>query len=526
MSATYQVDPGGGSLDTPNLTVSSPSNHPQSSLTYAKALGGVSAGSSNLKKYAEIVAQQRDQRNVLEVKIKKIQTKSTTPDEAPSNPKSLTMDDISEFTFDILGIKFEECVGVDYWTGRYDSREIILKPGVDTTKFITTEPIIFKDHEILVKKMLVDMTKVTFKNVPMYVPDEEILHLCGVYGTVLDNKVHWETIKVTTSTQRGVLVSPTRYVLMKLNNGAMFKNFYWMEGPMAGDPGRRITVLHHGQQQQCSNCFLTSLTGCKGAGNGKACFKAGVPRAKMSSYMLAIKTNTGYESLKVKYMRQLSRNFPHLQGEPGQLDATVVGDMDVYCDDEDDDEKEINMGIIPINPIVEKDRQILELSKTVENLKAKLAVLPELERSLEDAKAEHKRSLSVSKQFSRRLSVSRKANEHKMIGLVRSGSNWSEDSAHLACSHAATLNEDEFELDITADIVIPKNKNSNFLSKVEEQIDLTDHLQVERLEEIKKLIMNQMKSTIKKRGEKRVSEAPDLNIQSKPRVISPPKSLK
>ena len=68
-------------------------------------------------KYAEIVANQRDQRNVLEVKIKKIQTPSTT-DEAPSNPKSLTMDDISEFTFDILGIKFEECVGVDYWTGR------------------------------------------------------------------------------------------------------------------------------------------------------------------------------------------------------------------------------------------------------------------------------------------------------------------------------------------------------------------------------------------------------------------------
>ena len=81
-----------------------------------------------------------------------------------------------------------------------------------------------------------------------------------------------------------------------------------------------------------------------------------------------------------------------------------------------------------------------------------------------------------------------------MVGLVRSGSNWSEDSAHIACSHAATLNEEEFELDITADTIIPKNKNSNFLSKVEEQIDLTDQLQVERLEEIKKLIMNKMKS--------------------------------
>ena len=150
-------------------------------------------------------------------------------------------------------------------------------------------------------------------------------------------------------------------------------------------------------------------------------------------------------------------------------------------------------------------------------------MLPELEKNLEEVKAEHKRSLSVSRQFSRRLSVSRKANEQKMVGLVRSGSNWSEDSAHLACSHAATLNEEEFELDIASDTIIPKNRNTNFLSKVEEQIDATDHLQVERLEEIKKLIMNQMKSTIKKRGEKRVSEASDHNHQSKPRVKSPPK---
>ena len=103
----------------------------------------------------------------------------------------------------------------------------------------------------------------------MYVPDEELLHLCGIYGVVPDNKVHWESIKVKTANKNGILVSPTRYVLMNLNNGAMFINFYWMEGPMAGDPGRRVTVLHHGQRQQCSNCFLTAITGCKGAGNGQ-----------------------------------------------------------------------------------------------------------------------------------------------------------------------------------------------------------------------------------------------------------------
>ena len=211
-----------------------------------------------------------------------------------SQPKGLTIDDLSEFVFEILNVKFEECIGVDFYTGRYDTREIMFKSEVDTTKYIITEPMVFKEHEIVTKKMLNDVTKVTFKNVPMYVPDEEIIHLCGIYGTVQNNKVYWEKQRVTTSTKRGILVSPIRYVLMNLNNGSMFKNFYWMEGPMSGDPGRRITVLHQGQAKQCSHCFLTASTGCKGAGNGRACFSANGERAKMSVYMEALKITTGY----------------------------------------------------------------------------------------------------------------------------------------------------------------------------------------------------------------------------------------
>ena len=84
---------------------------------------------------------------------------------------------------------------------------------------------------------------------------------------------------------------------MNLKNGLCFKNFYWMEGPMPNDSGRRITVLHAGQAQQCSHCFKTSSTGCKGAGNGKVCSQSGTPRAKMSSYLQALKVETGYETL-------------------------------------------------------------------------------------------------------------------------------------------------------------------------------------------------------------------------------------
>ena len=239
--------------------------------------------------------------------------------------------------------------------------------------------------------------------------------------------------------------------------------------------------------------------------------------------MLALKTKTGYESLKNKYMRQLARMNPNIQEELDHLNTTQVGSMDNNILVDEDEETEISLAVLPINPIVEKDNEIAELTKTVMNLKSQVASIPILEKNLEEAKADKKRALSITRQVGRRLSVSRKANEQKMVSLIRTGRNWSEDSAHLACSHAATLNDEEFELDESEDIVKPKNPKYDFMNKVEEHIDNTDKMQQERLEEMKKLILEQMKPTIKRRGEKRGSDEDQENASSKQRVNSPPK---
>ena len=145
-------------------------------------------------------------------------------------------------------------------------------------------------------------------------------------------------------------------------------------------------------------------------------------------------------------------------------------------------------------------------------------------KSLEEAKADKKRALSLTRQAGRRLSVSRKANEQKMVGLIKTGTNWSEDSAHLACSHAAALNDEEFVIDTSTDSVIPKDSAFNFLQKVEEYLEKDDQSQMDRLNEMRCLILDQMKPTIKRRGEKRVSDSKDENPQAKLRVNSPPKS--
>ena len=134
-----------------------------------------------------------------------------------------------------------------------------------------------------------------------------------------------------------------------------------------------------------------------------------------------------------------------------------------------------------------------------------------------------KKLLSISKQAGRRL-----PNEQKMIGLIMSGSNWTEDSAHLACSQAATMNEDDFILDEITDQVVAKKK-LDFMKKVKDCLNKSDKLQLERLDEMKRLILDQMKKTIRRkleaRGEKMGSDeaADDSNAQSKARVKSPPK---
>ena len=61
------------------------------------------------------------------------------------------------------------------------------------------------------------------------------------------------------------------------------------------------------------------------------------------------------------------------------------------------------------------------------------------------------------------------------------------------------------------------------MQKVEDYLDQSDKLQMERLEEMRRLILDQMKTTIKKRGEKRGPGETEQNTQSKPRVLSPQK---
>ena len=366
-------DKGGGGPHTHSIPA-------QMTMDPAKAGHGVSGGSApNQRPFAQIIAEETANRNTIQLHLRKIHN---TPIGTPSTIKNLTFEDLGELLFDILKINPEDCVGLDLTTGRYDTREVQFKPEVNVSPYLTSAstPINFKDHEITIQRVLKNVTRVTFKNMPMSVPDEEIIHLCKTYSTPVDSIVHREVVRLSAPTRRTVTGS-TRYVDVNLNSQTHFRNFYWLEGPLPGDAGRRITVLYNGQPQQCSYCLKLSSTGCKAGGNGKLCESMGTPRAKMSVYMESLRLQDNYVSLKIRYLEQQARSFPVLGRKNGRLDineqADNIDNIDII-----DDSEEGHVAILPVSPVEERDAKIANLEKDLENLQNQMKENNNLQENL------------------------------------------------------------------------------------------------------------------------------------------------
>ena len=267
-----------------------------------RALGGTST--NNNRTFDQIIEEEKKNRNIIEIQLSKI---TSAEDPTENSSRGLTYDDLGELIFDVIKIDPNDCISFDYNTGRYDTKHIQLKPSVLADPFITTSPIMFKGYAVSVKKQLSNITRVTFRNVPINVPNEEIIHLCWSYGKPLDNKVYYETL---TNTRNKGMRGSTRFVDIELKKGASLMNYYWMEGPLSGDKGKRVLVLHNGQVSQCSHCLRKAGPGgCPAGGNGKACDKMNTPRAKMLHYMQSLKEQVGYVSMKTKYIKKAGQKF-------------------------------------------------------------------------------------------------------------------------------------------------------------------------------------------------------------------------
>jgi hypothetical protein len=158
------------------------------SATSARVEGGNGAEEVRLRSFAEIIAEDEANRNILEIQVYKM---TTIVNSVETKAKALNYDDLGELVFDVLNVDHNLCLGFNYSTGRYDTKEIKFKPGVDLSAYVKTS-FEFKGHEVSTKKQVNNVTKISFRNVPFNIPDEEIIQLCKCYGTPLNNKVHYE----------------------------------------------------------------------------------------------------------------------------------------------------------------------------------------------------------------------------------------------------------------------------------------------------------------------------------------------
>ena len=91
--------------------------------------------------------------------------------------------------------------------------------------------------------------------------------------------------------------------MVVMHPGKAFKNFYWLGGLHPTSRDTKITVIHHGQTQQCANCLLTEEEGCPAMGIGKTCKEMGTPRKPLAEYFQKLEEEDGYISLRSQLKR-------------------------------------------------------------------------------------------------------------------------------------------------------------------------------------------------------------------------------
>ena len=267
---------------------------------------------------------------------------------------------------------------------------------------------------------------------------------------------------------RGVPGS-TRYVEMKLSPGTQFENYYWMEGPLSGDSGCRVTVLHNGQVQQCSFC-LRRADNCPGRGNGKACESLNTERGRIGDYMKYLREKHGYTSLKMEYME---KQFPALGAK--QDDNLGFGHMV----ETEETTAEIN---------TERDNEI-------ENLRKQVSDMNVLKQKLVESEAKLKTEMNNTKTAQLKLKHVEKVASQRILESMPFP-NFEEDSNHLTMLLATVQENDDFEYNAETDRIEPRSA-AEFLKKIQENCQDNPET-AEKLGLIRNKVLEKLKRTVRR----------------------------
>ena len=300
----------------------------QSRTTTQVVAGQAPPQPTHMKPYAQIIQEAKDIRNILEVKITK--TSNLDPDATTKKDSQLSFDAMADFLFSTLNIDPALCLAFNHSLGNYNFKELSFKPGVPIDSYVGTYNISQgpATFSITTKKQQSSTVRLTFRNCPLNIPDQELLHIATTFCSPVDNIIHYETI---TNTKAKGLRGGTRYMEVELRPNVIVPNFFWLAGPLDGDQGARVTVLHGGAQaRQCFNCLKIGSE-CLAEGQGKICAKEmKTPRARMVDYVETLRSKYSYASLKVLHSQQ----WP----AAGSRKKPAIPEFDELVDQEEDDE--------------------------------------------------------------------------------------------------------------------------------------------------------------------------------------------
>ena len=152
------------------------------------------ARSNGDRSYAQIISDSKSLTANIVLKIKL--------EPCSGDKKSMNISDsqLGDFIFNDLKLPVDDVLQLGFSTGRNNSKEILVKYTTDvrniTTNNINPPHHLYKDYKITISTLDDKSTKITFINVPLNVPIEEIRHLCKVYGKLTDGTVHTVPVKL------------------------------------------------------------------------------------------------------------------------------------------------------------------------------------------------------------------------------------------------------------------------------------------------------------------------------------------
>ena len=153
-------------------------------------------------------------------------------------------------------------------------------------------------------------------------------------------------------------------------------------------------------------------------------------------------------------------------------------------------------GIVPVNPIEEKDRQIAELEKSVEESKSQEIKLNQLKEALSKSKAELKTVKSSHDLSLQKLAFTQKATEQRLLDSISNPEGFHADPGLIGV-YSATLDEEEFEFSDSEESTEDSGRSRKdvFLKSIEDKIDPKNPEHKERFLEIKNQILEKVKVT-------------------------------